>query len=172
VDHGTSILERLSKLVTPPRVHKHRYCGVLAPNAKLRAAVIESAGPGGATLQLLENARRQMGLDDTPDPDADKPTGGVRRAAARCWALLLARLYECLPLRCPQCGAPMRIIAFVLEREVIERILGHIGEPTEPPTILPPRSPPQRELALDQDAGRSAWPDMDQTAGASGDAWD
>jgi len=115
-------VERLSKLVTPPRVHKHRYCGVLAPNAKLRAAVIESAGPGGATLQLLENARRQMGLDDTPDPDADKPTGGVRRAAARCWALLLARLYECLPLRCPQCGAPMRIIAFVLEREVIERM--------------------------------------------------
>ncbi|MEZ4386189.1 MAG: transposase [Candidatus Krumholzibacteriia bacterium] len=29
-------LDRLTYLVTPPRVHKHRYCGVLAPNAKLR----------------------------------------------------------------------------------------------------------------------------------------
>jgi len=30
------LLDRLSKLITPPRIHKHRYCGVLAPNAKLR----------------------------------------------------------------------------------------------------------------------------------------
>ncbi len=51
------LLERLSKLVTPPRVHKHRYCGVLAPNPKLRQAVIESAGPSGATLILLQDAR-------------------------------------------------------------------------------------------------------------------
>ena len=113
-----------------------------------------------------------MGLDDTPDPDADKPAGGVRRAAARCWALLLARMFECLPLRCPNCGAPMRIIAFVLDPTVIERFLAHVGEPSEPPAILPARSPPQRELAFDQDAGRDAWPDMDQTSGAPGAPWD
>jgi hypothetical protein len=35
------------------RLHKHRYCGVLAPNAKLRRAVIASAGPAGATLQVI-----------------------------------------------------------------------------------------------------------------------
>ncbi|MBU8871296.1 MAG: transposase, partial [Gemmatimonadales bacterium] len=51
------LLDRLSKLITPPRIHKHRYCGVLAPNAKLRKAVIETAGPSGATLQLLTEAR-------------------------------------------------------------------------------------------------------------------
>jgi len=45
------LLYRLSKLLTPPRIHKHRYCGVLAPNAKLRKAVIETAGPLGATMQ-------------------------------------------------------------------------------------------------------------------------
>jgi len=38
--HG---LEWLAHLVTPPRIHKHRYCGVLAPNAKLRRAVTELA---------------------------------------------------------------------------------------------------------------------------------
>jgi len=43
------LLDRLSQLITPPRVHKHRYCGVLAPKAKLRRAVIETAGPSGAT---------------------------------------------------------------------------------------------------------------------------
>ena len=33
------LLERLVRFVPPPRVHRHRYHGVLAPNAKLRAAV-------------------------------------------------------------------------------------------------------------------------------------
>ena len=32
------LLDHLAQLVTPPRVHKHRYCGVLAPSAKLRRA--------------------------------------------------------------------------------------------------------------------------------------
>jgi hypothetical protein len=169
------LLERLSKLVTPPRVHKHRYCGVLAPNANLRQAVIESAGPSGATLKILQEARRQMGLEDTPGPDSDKPTGGVRAAAARCWALLLARIFECLPLRCPRCGEPMRIIAFVLDRDVIERILDHIGEPTEPPAILPARSPPQGELDFARAlpvAPVALWPEVDQTADLPDDSWE
>ncbi|MCP4293191.1 MAG: hypothetical protein GY780_15310 [bacterium] len=38
------LLDRLSKLITPLRMHKHRYCGVLAPNAKLWKAVIETEG--------------------------------------------------------------------------------------------------------------------------------
>lgn len=32
------LLDLLSQLVTPPRLHKHRFCGVLAPNAAMRAA--------------------------------------------------------------------------------------------------------------------------------------
>ena len=61
----------------------------------------------------------------------------VGRAAAHCWALLLARIYECLPLACPNCGEPMWIIAFIPDRPVIERILTHIGEPKTPPEVLP-----------------------------------
>ena len=33
-------LERLALLIHPPRIHRHRYHGVLAPNAKLRYQVI------------------------------------------------------------------------------------------------------------------------------------
>jgi len=46
---------------------------VLAPNAALRAAVTESAGPAGATLQLLEEARAQMGLPSAQAPQAPSP---------------------------------------------------------------------------------------------------
>jgi len=104
--------------------------------------VIDSAGPAGATLQLLEDAREQMGLPEVEVTD-DMPPSAARQAAARCWALLLVRVYECLALLYPRCGEPMRIIAFVLDPPVIERILDHIGEPTTPPMILPARSPPQ-----------------------------
>ena len=157
------LLDRLAHLVTPPRIHKHRYCGVLAPNAKLRRAVIESAGPAGETLQLLQDAREKMGLSEDEAND-DKPQSAARQAAARCWALLLVRIYECLPLLCPRCGEPMRIIAFVLNPPVIERILVHIGESTTAPIALPARSPPQAEMDFDQVAGCDEWPEMDQTA--------
>jgi hypothetical protein len=56
--------------------------------------------------------------------------------------MLLARLFESLPLVCPNCGADMRIIAFGTEAAPVERILAHIGEPNEPPPIAPARGPP------------------------------
>ncbi len=59
----------------------------------------------------------------------------------------------------------MRIIAFVLDPPVIERILRHLSEPTEPPAILPAKSPPQGEIEFDQSAGQPDWPDMDQATG-------
>ena len=95
-------------------------------------------------MQLLEDAREKMGVPEDEDAaeshgpaDDDKPKTGIQRAAARCWALLLVWIYECLPLLCPKCGEPMRIIAFVLDPPVIERILNHIGEPSTPPLIQP-----------------------------------
>ncbi len=82
------LLDRLAKLITPPRIHKHRYCGVLAPNAKLRKAVIETAGPAGATLQLLQDAQQKMGLEEAETEPASR--GRFRKTAAHCWAMLLA----------------------------------------------------------------------------------
>jgi hypothetical protein len=164
------LLDRLSKLITPPRVHKHRYCGVLAPNAKLRKAVIETAGPSGATLKLLTEAREKMELSEAEQPE-DNQQGRARKLAARCWAMLLARIYECLPLTCEKCGQPMRLIAFIMEPVVVEKILSHIGEPTEPPAVFPARAPPQVEMDFDQVVQADEWPDMDQTAGASDETW-
>lgn len=43
------------------------------------------------------------------------------------WAMLLARIYETLPLTCPGCGAEMRIIAFITASVDARRILEHSG---------------------------------------------
>ncbi len=40
----------------------------------------------------------------------------------------------------------MRIIAFITEAAVIREILGHLGEPTSPPRLLPARGPPLWEM--------------------------
>ena len=163
------LLDRLSKLITPPRIHKHRYCGVLAPNAKLRREVVESAGPAGATLQLLQEARAKMGLEEGAE---EEPRSKLSRAAARCWALLLVRIYECLPLLCPKCSKPMRIIAFIQDPPVIEKILHHIGEPTRAPELVPARAPPQGEMEFQQGTESVEWLEMDQTVGRGDDGWD
>jgi len=126
--------------------------------------------PETETAAADQTAGPLSAADGEPRSAADRIAG---RIAARCWALLLARIYECLPLLCPRCGEPMRIIAFILDRPVIERILTHIGEPVEAPVVCPARGPPQGELGfdqVDQAVGRDAWPEIDQTGGR--DTWD
>ncbi|MGH7711953.1 MAG: hypothetical protein ACREOG_11755 [Gemmatimonadaceae bacterium] len=48
------------------------------------------------------------------------------REARRRWAELLRRIYEVDPLTCPACGGAMRILAFLTEGAVIDRILAHV----------------------------------------------
>jgi hypothetical protein len=64
------------------------------------------------------------------------------------WAMLLARIYEALPLVCPRCGNSMRIIAFIMNASDVKRILEHVGEASEPPPVSPSRAPPEEEFAF------------------------
>jgi len=65
----------------------------------------------------------------------------------------------------------MRLIAFIIEPPVVAKILSHIGEPTEPPAVLPARAPPQVEMDFDQVDEGNDWPDMDQTVGTADETW-
>jgi hypothetical protein len=126
------LIQRLAALVPPPRRHRHRYHGVLAPNAPLRAAV----------TALAPQPPAAAGARPAADP-TDEVTDGIWRSPARyLWAMLLARLYEAFPLACPNCGASMRLIAFLTDGPTVRHILAHIGAPTEPPRIAPARGPP------------------------------
>ena len=58
----------------------------------------------------------------------------------------------------------MRIIALVLDRPVIERIIEHIGKPTRAPAVRPAQPPSQGEFQFDRTLGPDDWPEMDQTA--------
>jgi len=57
------LFERLVRFIPPPRVHRHRYPGVLAPNAGRRAAVTCIGRPEAETP-----AAQHLELPHTPPP--------------------------------------------------------------------------------------------------------
>ena len=64
------------------------------------------------------------------------------------WAVLLARIYDVLPLLCPACGGEMRILAFLTDPPVVSAILLHLDLPHTPPPLSPARGPPQSDLLI------------------------
>jgi hypothetical protein len=114
------LLAALSRLIPPPRVHRHRYHGVLAPNARLREQVIhlgrDNAATPADTLSLAGSEPHDASTARDADA-ADLPDSPQRAAARSRWARLLARIYEVFPLTCPDCGTDMRILAFVTAAE-------------------------------------------------------
>jgi hypothetical protein len=129
------LLDRLAALVPPPRIHRHRYFGVLAPNSPLRTAVTALASTA-ITPPPAPN----------PQPAAEP---AYRRAARYAWALLLARIYAVFPLVCPHCGGAMHLIAFITDGPTVRDIRVHLGEPTAPPRSAPARGPPLWEATGD-----------------------
>ena len=50
------------------------------------------------------------------------------------WAWLLKRVFDIDMQHCPNCGAgELKIIAAIMERTVIEKILSHLGLDPQPP---------------------------------------
>jgi len=66
------------------------------------------------------------------------------------WSELLLRVFREDILACP-CGGRRKVIAFIDERPVIERILAHLGLPTTGPPTAPARPPALAEASLWQD---------------------
>ena len=110
-------MQRLAALVPRPRLHLIRFHGVLAPHAKLRAAII-------------------------PQP-AHKDSAPVHehahgKTARMSWARLLKRVFDIDIERC-ECGGRLKIIAAIEDPGVIVRILSHLGLPARAPPRAPAR---------------------------------
>ena len=55
----------------------------------------------------------------------------------------MARTFGRDVLACPRCGGRLRLIALIEEAAVIDRILRHLGLPTETPAPRLARAPPR-----------------------------
>jgi len=49
----------------------------------------------------------------------------LRRLPAKGWAEMIRKVYEVDPLVCPKCGATMKIIAFLTDYTVVDKIINH-----------------------------------------------
>lgn len=151
-------IDRLVVLIPPPRIHRHRYHGVLAPNARLRAAVTARANQAVEGIVAIPPVPEKRSEESAP--------ARARSAAVRMWAALLAHIYQVFPLVCPNCKGERRLIAFLTERSSIEQILTHLGEPILPPPIAPARAPPGFPALVDQqhpgwESGAEPVPEID-----------
>ena len=137
----SKFLDRAAALIPPPRKHRHRYFGVLAPNSPWRALVAANAG-------------RKLGAGSkAPRPKTVRTDFGATRAghpARYLWAQLLARIYGVFALKCSGCGGRVRLVGFITEPATVRQILEHVGEPTSAPAIAPARSP-LREMKIGQE---------------------
>ena len=174
------LIDRIAALIPPPRTHRHRYFGVLAPNSPLRSAVTamaaapaqvaavpaEPASAGECSQSPAQSGHAgasAAGPANTPEPK--QASAPPKRAAHYLWAVLIARIYEVFPLVCPNCGGLMHIIAFIAHSADIRQILDHIGVDAEPPHITPARGPPLWD-ECDAQAGEGSQiePDWDLAA--------
>ena len=116
-------MQRLAALVPRPRLHLIRFHGVLAPNAKLRKAVVP--------------------MPTKPAPahtgDGAHTLAGSAKGRMR-WGQLLKRVFDIDIEHCPHCGGQLKLIAAIEEPAVIQRILTHLGLAAQPP----PRAPARR----------------------------
>ena len=135
------LMEKLAALVPKPRSHVTRYHGLFAPHSKNRHKIVLGK-PKAKSEAETENAA------------AEKK---VKSDSRMSWAKLLNRVFKVDITECQFCRGEVKVVAAIMEKAVIERILKHLNLPTEQPAIHPARPPPQQSL---DDYPQSPGPDF------------
>jgi len=91
-------MQRLAALVPRPRLHLIRFHGVLAPNAKLRRAVVPVPPPPETKPAHAGDC-------------AHLPVGSAKGRMR--WTQLLKRVFDIDIERCPHCGGQLKLIAAI-----------------------------------------------------------
>ena len=79
----------------------------------------------GYYSNVCRGKRKKENRDNAiPNIIEDSNTSPAQRKA---WARLIQKIYETDPLCCPKCCGTMKIIAWVEQPEIIQKILKHVG---------------------------------------------
>ncbi|MFC1746530.1 hypothetical protein ACFL35_21230 [Candidatus Riflebacteria bacterium] len=74
----------------------------------------------------VARGERRKAAVDCESPVINEPAKS-KKEFRKNWARLIQKIYEVDPLECPKCGGAMRVISFIEEPPVIEKILRHLG---------------------------------------------
>jgi hypothetical protein len=160
----SEFLEKVASMIPKPRVNLLIYHGVFAPHARRRGSAVKEAQRGipyagnpQTAVQDVGTARGSPPAEGAQRPPAapgaeavpsngvatpPPPPSGYRRPKHYAWADLMRRTFEIDVLACPDCGGQLRLLATIVERAVVEKILGHLALAAEVPLPAPARAPP------------------------------
>ena len=133
----TDALEFISRLILHiPDVRERQvtYYGTYANASRHRLQKRMSAGPVDGFVPLSE---------------LEEPTPFELRRRIR-WAQLIKKVWLEDPLLCPECGGEMRIISFITDPPVVDKILRHIQWPPGEPLVPYIRPPPEMLKVAEQ----------------------
>jgi hypothetical protein len=115
-----------------------RYCGYYSNKSRGQRRLQPRCAAGITPVAL-----------SAPETEPDD----FRRHCKRAWARLIRKVRAADPLACPKCGGRLRIISFIEDPEIIEKILRHLKL-----RDLPARPPPPRpSVTLESDPDLLAW---------------
>jgi len=79
-----------------------------------------------------------------------------KRIPSKGWAAMIRKVYEVDPMVCPKCGGRMKVIAFITDFQVVDRIIEHLKL-----VFVAEKPPPSRvfeQVALVAAEGRAEYP--------------
>lgn len=129
-----AFLRRLAVLVPRPFSNLVRHHGVFANRSRFRPLLPKPSAPMVADHPMAPPTAPAA----KPPPNEGPPSDRPRRLP---WAVLLKRVLDADSLACPRCNAPMLVLAFITDSAVVQRILRHLGIPTDPTPLAPARCP-------------------------------
>jgi len=103
------------------------------------------------TLAYGHYANRVRG-ERAAQQEGDHRDGEGKPARRRCpasWARLISKIFHADPLKCPQCGARLVVIAYITDQMNVRKLLDHLG--LSPPEL--PRPPPEPHYVPVDDEG-------------------
>jgi hypothetical protein len=107
-------LARVIVHIPEPRRHLVRYYGAYS----------------NASRGRRKRLQQELGIALPGSPsgfgNADRDQSPDARALRRRWAEMIKRVFEVDPLVCPRCQGEMRIVAFIVDPKVVDRILRHL----------------------------------------------
>ena len=125
----------ITAIIPRPNVHLTRYHGVLAPNSKYRSKIVPE-------IKMQQQQKQQ--INEVQNSDFIK-NGDQQNSRRSSWAKLLKRVFQIDIEKCGFCEGKVKIIAAIKKKEVIQKILDHIGAPSVQPEIAPSRGPPVKD---------------------------
>ena len=111
-------LARVIMHVPEPRRHLVRYYGAYSNVSRGKRRRQAEATIGVAPRDGEHAPLARVARDHSPDA----------RALRRSWAQLIKRIYEVDPLVCSSCGGEMKVIAFIVDHDVVDAILRHLAK--------------------------------------------